>query len=255
MTFKVLVYADPYTELRPKYVTNALKRDLPRTIQGQETELLLTDRHNFARMTREINPNVIFVPENKGPISFHTRDMTPDAIQAQNDYVLNGGTAVYFGGMSHYALEKIEWFWDNGQVNYKGPKETFCQVNGTLTGPHHRNKLSLSDPIKYQGCFEVPLSVRINDNQHQIERCWQGNCGAFQINEKHNVLAHYDEVDTRHAAAVEIPRGNKGGSFILCSVMPHYRPRSESPLWDKILTKIENKKVVSQASLMIRQTP
>lgn len=250
------MYADPATQLRTGYVANALKRDLPRKVQGQETELITANRYDFAQSICSFNPSAIIVPENLGPISYHMRDIPNDAIKTQNNYVHNGGTAIYFGGMAHYAMENIEWFWDEGEVHYKGPKETFSQVKGTLTGPHHRNRLSLNDPIMHQGCFEVPISVTQVNGGYVREKCWQGNCGAFDIQEdKYEVLAYYDEVDAKHIAAVEIPCGNNGGSYILCSVMPHYNPRCQSALWDKILRKIENKKVVFDSEPVLKRSP
>ncbi len=252
MTFKTLVYADPITRLRTNYVTDALKRDLPLKIQGQRTELITVNRHDFAQVTRQIKPNVIFIPENIGPISHHMRDFSKDIIRSQMDYVRNGGIAVYFGGASHYAMEEIEWFWDNGEVRYKGPEETFSHVAGILRGPHHRNRLSVFDSIQHHGCFEVPITVPQETLSDREEKCWQGNCGSFEIEtEDFEALAYYKEVDTKNIAAAAIPVGDLGGAFILCSILPHYKSRRESPLWDKILNKVEGKKTCNPVSLSL----
>lgn len=255
MTFKVLVYADIDTQLRHEYVISALKRDLAREINGQGTELLIADRHNIANIIQRKKPNIIIVPENRGPISYHTRDLSSDAINAINKVVYDGGKAIYFGGMSHHAASYIEWYWAHGQVKYKGAGETFCQVSGRVTGPHITPDMNFDAKIAHQGCFEVALNVPKDNGQFVVENCWQGNCATFEIKEQHDVLAYYHEIDARHVAAAEVPKGNNGGSFILCSVMPHYNHRGKSALWDSILTRIENKKVVSAMPSMLKRNP
>lgn len=248
-TFKVMLYADPHTKLRPGYVSHALKRDMKRHIDGLPTELIeIPCRHDFESAIRREKPNVIFIPENLGPESQHMRDFSSPTIKALKNFTYRGGTLVMFGGASHYAMDNIEWYWDNGQVTYKGGLgETFSFVSGTLHGPHHRNPHLPHAPIRHNGCFEVPVFVPQAQGTVIEEQCWQGNCGSFTLNDQRvqagaRVLAYYGDIDSSPIAAVDVPYGTKGGNFILCSVMPHYKPRAESPLWNIILTRIETKK-------------
>jgi glutamine amidotransferase-like uncharacterized protein len=255
-TFKIAVYSDPITELRTEYLNHALKRDLPRMINGIPTELLSLNLHDFSRVASQMIPDVIFIPENMHSISHHMRDFTPETIKALGEYVTNGGLLVLFGGASHYAMENIIWYWDNGEAHYKGAKETFSFVSGTLTGPHH---IHLPDILHFNGCFEVPLNVLNEQDKTTTEMCWQGNCGAFDVDlsvhENSKILAYYKEIDSKHIAAIEIPQGSNGGKLILCSTMPHYRTRQESSLWNKILSRIENKIPTSHISSTVRNVP
>lgn len=251
--FKVMLYADPHTELRPHYVENALKRDLGREVQGLPTELISVNRHNFESVMKLEKPKVIFIPENLNSQSHHMRDLSPETIKTLRKFVGLGGTLVLFGGASHYAMQKIVWHWDDGTIIYKaGTHETFGYVAGKIVGPHIRHLGNDDVDISHNGCFKVSLLVP-NGNTMMGEECWQGNCGQFILNDQRTQagvedLAYYSD---GNIAAVNVPHGTRGGNFILCSVMPHYHPRAFSPLWDKILTIIETKKYGVQSQVRI----
>ncbi len=238
----ILLYDDPHTRLRTPHLLSALKRDLKKS----GIVFNASDRTSFTNAIQD-NPAVIFIAENIGAKCHHMRDISPETIRAMKQYVQNGGTIVLFGGAAHYAMSDITWHWDNGTKIYKGPKETFSFVNGQMIGPHHRHPISLSDPVKYNGCFEVPILSHAKDGTISLEKCWQGNCGNFVVNEDRvqhgfEILATYAHAQKRHGvAAISVPLGKHGGSFILCSVMPHYNARGHSPLWDNILSRVEQK--------------
>lgn len=254
--FKIALYSDPITELRTDPIARALKRDLSRTVQGMKTELKPVHLHDFTHVASNIRPDVICIPENIHSVSYHMRDFKPQTIQALNNYTLEGGTLLLFGGASHYAMEKITWYWDEGEVQYKGSKKTFNFVKGTLIGPHH---IHTNESLYFNGCFEVPLTVPTDNGEEITEMCWQGNSGSFGIDlsahKDVETLAFHKDVEGKYIAAVNIPLGKKGGNVILCSTMPHYHTRNESPLWNKILTKIEHKKTRPHRSSMIKNTP
>jgi hypothetical protein len=254
--FKIALYSDPITELRTDPLSHALKRDLSRTVQGMRTQLIPVYQHDFAHVASHVKPDVIFIPENIHSVSHHMRDFSRHIIDTLKEYAYDGGTLVMFGGASHYAMKNIVWYWDEGVVRYKGPKETFALVNGTLTGPHH---IHTNEKLRFNGCFQVPLSIPTHSGQDVTEMCWQGNSGEFDINLSHHagteILAFHKDVEGQYIAAANVPVGNKGGNIILCSTMPHYRPRNESPLWDKILSNIECKKTRSHTSRVIKNTP
>ncbi len=247
----ILFYHDDKTRLRTLHLKAALERD----IQLPDMDVHYADRHGF-RAAIENKPDAIFIAENIGPQSHHMRDISKKAIKAMQDYAYNGGTLVFFGGASHYAMSDITWHWDNGTSVYKGAKETFTLVHGEIIGPHQRFPLSPDDAIDHNGCFEVPLFVQEASNQIAVERCWQGNCGDFIINEDrvhygYEVLARY--AHKKGVAALNIPLGKKGGNIILCSTMPHYNFRYKSPLWNKILTRIESKITGFQNQKMLKR--
>jgi glutamine amidotransferase-like uncharacterized protein len=253
----ILLYDDIQTRLRTPLLKKAVKRDIDCAMKNT---FFCANRHEFVSAI-STNPRAIFIAENIGVKSHHMRDISPDAIKAMKTYAHHGGTLVFFGGASHYAMTEITWYWDNQTITYKGPKETFSLVNGKIIGPHHRLPLSSDSRIDHNGCFEVPLLVHGKSNQLAIESCWQGNCGNFIISEdrvqqNYEILATYAQAGKHQGvAALDIPVGNKGGNIILCSVMPHYNPRHESPLWDRILTKVESKISRHSPQAVLKRAP
>lgn len=252
---EILFYDDPKTRLRTPYLKHALQRDL----NIDQDQLTSADRHHFQSAV-ERNPNAIFIAENIGAKCHHMRDISSDSIKAMRQYAHDGGTLVLFGGAAHYAMKEIIWHWDNKTVVYKGAKEAFSMVHGTIIGPHHRLPLSFYDPIDHNGCFEVPLVIHHRNESIELEKCWQGNCGNFiisddRIAQNYDILATYAQAGKPGVAAIDIPVGRKGGNIILCSVMPHYRLRHESPLWHRILTKVERKISRNPSLDMLKRAP
>lgn len=251
---EILFYNDRKTQLRTPYLSDALAKNL----RDSDLKINSANRHEFESAILQ-NPDAIFIAENIGSKCHHMRDISPPAIKAMKQYAYNGGTLVFFGGGSHYAMKEIIWHWDNGTVVYKGPTETFAFVAGKMIGPHHRFPLSSDSPIEHNGCFQIPLLVHRQGTPIQIEQCWQGNCGNFIVDEDriqhgYEILATYAQAGkTDGIAALDVPIGNKGGNIILCSTMPHYNDRTKSALWDSILTRIEDKISRNPAQAVLRQ--
>jgi len=249
----ILLYDDHKTQLRTPYLRHALERDLNlKNIQFNHA-----DRHHLTAAMNK-NTDAVFIAENIGSKCHHMRDIPSSAIKAMKQYAYDGGQLIFFGGMAHYAMSEITWHWDNETIVYKGMKQTFSFVHGQMVGPHHRFPISPDDPIEHNGCFEVPLIIPEGETEFALENCWQGNCGNFIINEDrihhdYDVLATYAQKEG--VAALKTSVGHNGGNIILCSVMPHYRKRHASPLWNKILSHIEEKTLEKTPTYTLKQTP